>query len=98
MRQLETGTRAPEGVQAAVSQAARALDGAVKAVNGESSPLLDFFGHVPHHPLAEPYSSQAALRYGDHVAKLAAFPATAAQAALADERLDTSDEEGNVFR
>ncbi|MCJ2032216.1 catalase family protein [Methylobacterium sp. J-043] len=98
MKQLEAATSAPEGVKAAVSQGARVLDGVVKSVKGESSPLLDFFGHVPHHPLAEPYYSQAALRYGDHVAKLAAFPASPAQAALADERLDTGSEDGNVFR
>jgi hypothetical protein len=98
MKQLEAGTSAPEGVKAAVSRSARALDGVVKSVTGESSPLLDFFGHVPHHPLAEPYYSQAALRYGDHVAKLGAFPASPAQAALADEWLDTDREDGNVFR
>lgn len=95
MKQLEAGTRVPEGMKAAVSQAARALD---RAVKGESSPLLDFFGHVSHHPPAEPYSSQAALRDRDHVAKLGAFPASTAQAALADQRLDTSDEDGTVFR
>ncbi|ABY31474.1 catalase family protein [Methylorubrum extorquens] len=98
MKQLEAGTSAPEAVKAAVSRSARALDGVVKLVTGESSPLLDFFGHVPHHPLAEPYYSQAALRYGDHVAKLGAFPASPAQAALADARLDTDREDGNVFR
>ena len=48
-------------------------------MTGESAPLLDFFGHEPLHPLAEPYYSQAALRYGDHVAKLAAFPASPAR-------------------
>ncbi|CAO4132479.1 catalase family protein [Methylorubrum extorquens] len=98
MKQLEAGTSAPEAVKAAVSRSARALDGVVQSVTGESSPLLDFFGHVPHHPLAEPYYSQAALRYGDHVAKLGAFPASPAQAALADARLDTDREDGNVFR
>lgn len=98
MKQLEAGTSAPEGVKAAVSRSARAIDGVVQSMTGESSPLLDFFGHVPHHPLAEPYYSQAALRYGDHVAKLGAFPASPAQAALADARLDTDREDGNVFR
>ncbi|UYW24368.1 catalase family protein [Methylorubrum extorquens] len=98
MKQLEAGTSAPEAVKAAVSRSARALDGVVKSMTGESSPLLDFFGHVPHHPLAEPYYSQAALRYDDHVAKLGAFPASPAQAALADARLDTDREDGNVFR
>ncbi|WP_375465083.1 catalase family protein [uncultured Methylobacterium sp.] len=92
MKQLEAGTKAPEAVKAAVSQTARAIDGVVKAVKGESAPLLDFFGHQPLHPLAEPYYSQAALRYGDHIAKLAAFPATPAQGALADEDLHPGDD------
>ena len=92
MKQLELGTKAPEAVKAAVSGTARALDSVVKAVKGESSPLLDFFGHVPHHPLAEPYYSQAALRFGDHVAKLAAFPASPAQEALAADELHPGDD------
>ena len=92
MKQLEMGTKAPEAVKVAVSQAARALDSVVRAVKGESSPLLDFFGHQPLHPLAEPYYSQAALRYGDHVAKIAAFPASPAQSALAKETLHPGDD------
>jgi hypothetical protein len=91
------GTKAPEAVKAAVAQTARALDSVVKAVKGESAPLLDFFGHRPLHPLAEPYYSQAALRYGDHVAKIAAFPVSPAQAALAAEDLHPG-EDPDVFR
>ncbi|HEV7438024.1 MAG TPA: catalase family protein, partial [Methylobacterium sp.] len=97
MKQLEMGTKAPEAVKAAVAQTARALDSVVKAVKGESAPLLDFFGHRPLHPLAEPYYSQAALRYGDHVAKIAAFPVSPAQAALAAEDLHPG-EDPDVFR
>ncbi len=97
MKQLEAGTKAPEAVKVAVAQVARIADKAVKAVTGESSPLLDFFGHEPHHPLAEPYYSQAALRYGEHVAKIAAFPVSTTQAALEAERLDTSADP-DVFR
>ncbi|AWN43740.1 catalase family protein [Methylobacterium durans] len=92
MKQLEAGTGAPEGLKAAVSRTARALDSVVKGVTGTSAPLLDFFGHAPLHPLAEPYYSQAALRYGDHVAKIAAFPAGAAQGALAGKTLDPGDD------
>ncbi|WP_092041461.1 catalase family protein [Methylobacterium pseudosasicola] len=97
MKQLEAGTKAPEAVKAAVSGTARALDTVVKAVTGESSPLLDFFGHEPLHPLAEPYYSQAALRYGDHIAKIAAFPASTKQQALAGETLHPG-EDPDAFR
>ncbi|MCJ2111807.1 catalase family protein [Methylobacterium sp. E-025] len=92
MKQLEAGTKAPEAVKVAVSATARAADSVVKAVTGKSAPLLDFFGHQPLHPLAEPYYSQAALRYGDHIAKIAAFPAAPAQEALAKEELHPGDD------
>lgn len=97
MKQLEAGTKAPEAVKSVVSHIARAADAVVKAATGESSALLDFFGHQPLHPLAEPYYSQAALRYGDHVAKIAAFPAGARQQALADEELHPG-EDPDAFR
>ncbi|XYD09056.1 catalase family protein [Methylobacterium sp. NMS12] len=97
MKQLEAGTSAPEALKVAVSGAARAIDSVVKAVKGQSSPLLDFFGHEPLHPLAEPYYSQAALRYGNHVAKIAAFPASPVQSALAGEELHPG-EDPNAFR
>jgi hypothetical protein len=97
MKHLEAGTTAPEAVKAAVSGTARAIDKVVKGVTGESSPLLDFFGHEPLHPLAEPYYSQAALRYGDHIAKIAAFPTGAKQVALAGKALHPG-EDSDAFR
>ena len=97
MKQLEAGTKAPEAIKAAVSQTAKAANAAVEALTGKPSPLLDFFGHTSLHPLAESYHSQAALRYGDHVVKLAAFPVSDAQTALAGEQLPTG-EDPNVFR
>ena len=45
-------------------------------------------GHTPRHPLADSYHSQAALRYGDHVAKLGVFPASRELNALGDGPLD----------
>ena len=92
MKQLEFGTKAPESVKVAVSQTAKAANAAVETLTGKPSPLLDFFGHTPLHPLAESYHSQAALRYGDHVAKLAAFPVSQAQVDLAGQTLSTGDD------
>ena len=81
----------PEGAKSAVSSLARNLN----RVIGGSSAMADFFGHSFGHPLAEAYYSQAPMRWGDHVAKIAAFPATPAQAGLADWRLDPHrDEDG----
>jgi len=97
MKQLERGTRAPEAVKSAVSHLARGANTVVRSVTGKDSALLDFFGHAPVHPLSEAYYSQAALRFGDHVAKIAAFPASPAQAALAGDLLDPS-RDPDVFR
>jgi len=91
------GGTMPDAVKSAVSTAAGALNKVVKAVTGGDSPLLDFFGHAPRHPLVDCYYSQAALRYGDHVAKIVAVPVSPGQEALGRDPLDTS-ENPNTFR
>ncbi|WP_435170377.1 catalase family protein [Falsirhodobacter sp. 1013] len=85
-------TGLPEGVKSAVSLAARNFNRVLNAV-GANSPKADFFGHPFSHPLSEPYYSQAPLRFGAHVAKIAAFPVGAAQEALSDWRLDPHEDE-----
>ena len=93
-KQIGAATPLPEGVKSAVSAAARNFNRVLHAF-GTESPKADFFGHPFSHPLADPYFSQAPLRYGDHVAKLAAYPASGAQGALKDWRLDPhADEDG----
>ena len=87
MKQLEAATPLPGAVKAAVATAARAANAVLGAV-GAGSQTLDFFGHPPIHPLAETYYSQAALRFGDYVAKVAAFPASPEQVAMARTSLD----------
>ena len=89
MKQLEAATPLPAAAKAAVSTVARAASAVLGAV-GVSSNTLDFFGHPPIHPLAETYYSQAPLRFGDYVAKLAAFPASPEQLAMAETSLDVA--------
>jgi hypothetical protein len=87
-------TGLPEGVKSAVSSTMRNLNRALHAFGTESA-LADFFGHPFSHPLADSYFSQAPVRYGDYVVKLGALPASAAQSALAEWRLDPhADEDG----
>ena len=88
MRALEAGTPMPAALKQAVSTAARFAQSAVKAVGGPDVANLEFFGHTPRHPLADRYYSQAALRYGDHIAKVAVFPASRELNALGDGALD----------
>jgi len=95
-RQLEAGTSLPEGVKSFVSSAARNVNRVLHAL-GTESPKADFFGHPFIHPLSEPYFSQAPIRFGDYVAKIAAFPATAEQQALQDETIDV-DADPDAFR
>lgn len=98
MKGLEAGAGGtmPDVVKAAVSATTGAINAVVKAATGSDSPLMDFFGHAPRHPLVDCYYSQAALRYGDHVAKIVAVPVSPGQDALGREPLDTGNP--NVFR
>lgn len=87
-------TGLPEGVKSAVSSLARNLERVLNAV-GTSSPKADFFGHPFGHPLADSYFSQAPMRWGEYVAKVAAIPSSAGQERLRDWRLDPhGDEDG----
>ena len=84
----------PEGVKSAVSSTMRNFNRLLHAF-GTESPLADFFGHAFSHPLSDSYFSQAPIRFGDHVAKLGAAPASDAQAALREWRLEpNADEDG----
>ena len=85
----------PEGVKSAASSLARGINTMLNAVGAGPSPTLDFYGHPFSHPLDETYFSQCPVRYGDHVAKLAAFTASPDQDALRDWTLDPhQDEDG----
>lgn len=85
----------PEGVKSAAASVARNINKVLNAVGAGLSPTLDFYGHPFSHPLVEEYFSQCPVRFGDHVAKIGAFPVAAEQKALADWQLDShQDEDG----
>ena len=91
--QLEHAPQIPSGVKAAVSAVSRATNKALHAI-GVDSANMDFFGHSHIHPLTEAYFTQAPIRYGDFIAKLALVPVSATQAVLADSKVDEKDEDG----
>jgi len=93
---LEHMPQVPEAVKKAATEVALAANKALHAVGGDSA-RLDVFGHPRIHPLAEAYFSQAPIRYGDYVAKLAAVPVSPAQVALGDDALDTAHDD-NALR
>jgi phage-related protein len=93
-KMIGMATSLPEGVKSVVSSTARNFNRVLHTLGTDSS-KADFFGHPFGHPLADAYYSQAPLRFGDHVAKLGAFPASAAQDDLEQWRLDPQgDEDG----
>ncbi len=89
-RMLEHAPQVPGAAKAAVSSLARAANKLLHRL-GSDSPSLDFFGHSRVHPLAEAYFSQAPIRYGDHLAKIAVVPVSRAQAALDGTAVDGND-------
>lgn len=64
----------PQPIKAGISAAARGA-GHMLATIGLPSANLDVIGHPRQHPLTERYYSQAPIRWGDHIAKVAALPA-----------------------
>ena len=87
-------TGLPEVAKSAVSSLARNLNKVLTKVATPSA-MADFFGHPFSHPLGDSYFSQAPIRWGDYVAKIAAFPASTYQDGLRDWRLDPhQDEDG----
>lgn len=76
-------TNVPQAAKVAFSAANRAANAVLNAVGLDSAPL-DFFGHRSRHPLAESYYTQAAIRYGDYVARLGIVPASPGLDGLAD--------------
>jgi hypothetical protein len=70
---VEAAAPMPQGFKAGVSAAARGVNRVLDAV-GLPSPNLDILGHPRRHPLSESFHSQAPIRWGDYVAKLAAYP------------------------
>ena len=89
-RMLEHAPQIPDALKAAVSTASRAGNKALHYV-GVDSPTLDFFGHSRVHPMAEAYFTQAPIRYGDYLAKLAVVPIASAQRALDGTEVDSDD-------
>ena len=83
----ELAPKLSDGVKGAVSTVARVTNTALNAI-GMNSEKLDFYGHVQKHPLAEPYYSQTAFRYGDYVAKIGVYPATAGLKELEEQPFD----------
>jgi hypothetical protein len=85
----KTTDKAP-GLKKVLSAALRGLESVVEAAGGESGLLKTLGGHAEDHILGETFYSQAAIRYGDHVAKMSVAPLSPALLALAGAALNVN--------
>ena len=83
----EIAPKLSDDVKGAVSSISLATNKVLDAV-GMGSAKLDFYGHPKRHPLAEPYYSQTAFRYGDYIAKFGVSPDTPGLEALEQQPFD----------
>ncbi len=86
----------PKGAIIALSHVARGVE-AVLETAGASSGNLRLLGRPPWHPASDPYYSQAPVRYGEYIAKIAAFSTEPTLARIDDPHVDTSNDD-NAFR
>lgn len=86
----------PDVFKSVVSSLSRATETLVETFGGESK-LLTFLGHPSLHPLAENYFSQAPMRWGEYIAKIAFLPSGDTLRAIGETKIDAS-EDGNAFR
>lgn len=90
LKLLAATTDRVEWLKRAFSATARGLETLIEAAGSKSGTLTGLGGHKLTHPLGETYYSQVPIRYGDHVAKIAAFPLSANFRALTDAPVDLS--------
>ena len=84
---LEKHADDPQAAQIAVAGLAKAA-AAVLGLIGVDSPTLDALATPNHHILGETFHSMAAIRFGDHVAKMSAAPLSAAVRAFTGQTYD----------
>jgi len=89
LKLLEKHSTDSAALKQVVSTTARTLETAFGLVGGESGKLKSV-GHPETHILGETFFSQAALRYGDYVAKICVAPASDNLKALTGKHLDHS--------
>lgn len=82
-----TTDRAPTAKRM-LSAALRGAEKLVESAGSESPTLISLGGHPLTHPLGETYYSQAALLYGDYMAKIAVAPVSAKMTELTGAKVE----------
>lgn len=73
---LEANAHAPDTFQRLVAGTAHGAKQVLESLGGTPGATLDGLARDNHHPLGETYHTQAAIRFGDYIAKLALQPAS----------------------
>jgi hypothetical protein len=90
LKLLAKTTDKAERLKKVLSAALRGLETAIEAFGGESGTVKALGGHPETHILGETFYSQAAIRYGDYIAKVAVAPVSPELTALTDAPLDVN--------
>ena len=90
LKMLAKTTDKAKDLKKVLSAALRGLETAVEAVGGESGTLKSMGGHPETHILGETFYSQAAIRYGDYIAKVAVAPISPELIALTNAPLNVN--------
>lgn len=82
---LEANAHAPDTFQRLMAGTARGAKELLEAFGITPGATLEGLARDHHHPLGETYHTQAAIRFGDHIAKLALTPRSDEVRALAGQ-------------
>jgi hypothetical protein len=85
-----TTDKAPE-LKKIFSTALQVVERGLEAVGGKSATLTTLGGHPETNVLGETYYSQAAIRYGDYIAKVCVAPSSPSLKALTGAKVDLHD-------
>ncbi|MBP2304779.1 catalase family protein [Azospirillum melinis] len=96
LKLLAATTDRAETAKKVLSAGLRVAERVVEAFGGESATLKTLGGHPETHILGETFYSQAALRHGDHIAKLSIVPVSPNLTALADAPLDLNGKPNGI--
>ncbi len=88
---LEANAHAPDTFQRLIAGTARGAKKTVEALGMTPGATLEGLARDNHHPLGESYHTQGAIRFGDHVAKLALSPASDNVRALTGQPVGKAD-------
>lgn len=88
LKLLAKTTDRVEGLKKAISAGGRQVEAVIEAFGGGSATLIAMGGAPMTHPIGDSFFSQAAIRYGDYVAKISVAPAAPEMTALTDAKVD----------